>query len=264
MSFKSIRIAILLALLTLAWGTNWWEQRTVRAWEKPLQVVVYPMNGDGSAVADEYVRALRLNDFADIDRFLTREARKYGVKFEPAVQFSLGKVLTPPPLPDGRHSILDTVLWSLKLRWWVYRNTSGLWPKLGWVKVFVLYHAPQEGVALAHSLGLQKGLIGVVHAFADPRQTAQNNIVIAHELLHTLGATDKYDAEGRPVYPIGYAEPGLPPDVPRHEAEVMAGRIALADGRNVMPASLDQCVIGAATAYEINFGEAFSRNYAGG
>ena len=124
----------------------------------------------------------------------------------------------------------------------------------------MLYHQAKPGNALAHSLGLQKGLIGVVHAFADPKQTAQNNIVIAHEMLHTLGATDKYGPDGRPVYPVGYAEPELPQAVRRHEAEIMAGRIALPDGSNLMPDSLAQCVIGSTTADEINLNEAFRNN----
>ena len=128
----------------------------------------------------------------------------------------------------------------------------------------MLYHAPQDGVALEHSLGLQKGLIGVVHAFADPRQKQQNNIVIAHELLHTLGATDKYDAGGRPIYPQGFSEPELPQSMPRREAEIMAGRLVNAAGRLLMPPSLEQCVIGAMTAHEINLDEAFRRRFSSG
>jgi hypothetical protein len=117
-------------------------------------------------------------------------------------------------------------------------------------------------VALEHSLGLQKGLIGVVHAFADPRQAQQNNIVIAHELLHTLGATDKYDAEGKPLYPQGYADADLPQLMPRHAAEIMAGRYVNTAGRLVMAESLEQCEIGAQTAHEINVDEGFRQRYA--
>ena len=126
----------------------------------------------------------------------------------------------------------------------------------------MLYHQAEPGKKLAHSLGLQKGLIGVVHAFADPKATPQNNIVIAHEILHTLGATDKYDADGLPIYPNGYAEPELPQSLRRNQAEIMAGRIALPDGRNIMPVSLEKCIIGLTTAQEINLNEAFRNNYA--
>ncbi len=54
---------------------------------------------------------------------------------------------------------------------------------------------PERTTAVPHSLGLQAGLLGVVYAFADETLDAPNNVVIAHEVLHTLGATDKYDPE---------------------------------------------------------------------
>jgi hypothetical protein len=57
----------------------------------------------------------------------------------------------------------------------------------------VLYHDPALTPIVPHSLGLTKGLIGVVYAFASPEMNGANNVVIAHELLHTVGATDKYD-----------------------------------------------------------------------
>ncbi|QLQ03953.1 MAG: hypothetical protein HZY77_15410 [Thiobacillus sp.] len=263
MTFRRIRILILLGILAAAVGLTWLEQTMVRAWNGPLDVAVIPINGDGSTQAEDMIRALKASDFDDIGAFLERETARYGVKQSPAVQISLLPELhEQPPAPPHDHNALKTVWWSLKLRWWVYRHSGEWLPQLGRIKLFVLYHTPQDGVALAHSLGLQKGLIGVVHAFADPRQTQQNNIVIAHELLHTLGATDKYDAEGRPIYPQGYAEPERPPQMPRHEAEIMAGRLVDAAGRLVMPPSLDHCVIGAMTAHEINLDEGFKRRFA--
>ena len=86
--------------------------------------------------------------------------------------------------------------------------------------------------------------------------------VIAHELLHTLGASDKYAAGGWPVFPHGYAEPDLPQSMPRQQAEILGGRYVNAAGRLVMPASLAQCVIGSMTAHEINFDEGFRRSFA--
>ncbi len=262
MTFRRIRILILLGVLAVAWGSTWLEQTMVRAWGAPLDVAVIPVNGDGSVQAEEKIRGLRVSDFDDIGAFLERETARYGVKLLPAMQITLLPELhEQPPAPPRDGSVLKTVWWSLKLRWWVYRQSGEWLPQLGRVKLFVLYHAPQDGVPLDHSLGIQKGLVGVVHAFADTRQTRQNNIVIAHELLHTLGATDKYDAGGRPVYPQGYAEPEQPQQMPRHEAEIMAGRLVDAAGRLVMPPSLDQCVIGAMTAREINLDEGFRRRY---
>lgn len=265
MTFRRIRILLLLGLLAASLGFTWLEQFMARGWRAPLEVVVIPINGDGSPEAADAIRGLKASDFDDINAFLEREIAHYGVKQSPMMRVTLQPELKDrPPVPPGDGSVLKTVFWSLKLRGWVYRQSDQLLPQLGTVKLFVLYHAPEDGVALEHSLGLQKGLIGVVHAFADPGQARQNHIVIAHELLHTLGATDKYDAEGRPVYPQGYAEPELPRGMPRREAEIMAGRLVNAAGHLVMPPGLEQCVIGAMTAHEINLDAAFTRRFAAG
>ena len=261
--FRRIRILLLLGALVLTLGLTSLERFMVREWRAPLDVAIYPINGDGSQAASDYIRALHAEDFADINAFLVRETHRYGLRQRAAMTLSLEPEMKDiPPPPPAESSTLKIMVWSLKLRWWTYQHSGQMWPQLGKIRVYVLFHQPVRGKALAHSLGLQKGLIGVVHAFADTKQTAQNNIVIAHELLHTLGATDKYDSEGRPIYPIGYAEPELPQSARRHEAEIMAGRIALPDGRNVMPASLEKCIIGPATAHEINLNEAFRNNYA--
>jgi hypothetical protein len=124
---------------------------------------------------------------------------------------------------------------------------------LGRVRLFVVYHEGEEGRPLQHSLGLQKGLIGVVHVFAQEKQNRQNNVVITHELLHALGASDKYDASGMPAYPEGFGEPGDGPHYPQRTAEIMAGRLALAPQKAEIPESLDVCVVGYRTAYEINW-----------
>lgn len=262
MTFRRFRILILLGVFAAALGLTWLEQWMVRGWRTPLPVMMVPINGDGSEAASETIRGLQTSDFDDINGFFEREIMRFGVKQSPVLEVELAPELKAiPPVPPSDGSVLSTMLWSLKLRWWVYQQSGQLLPQLGVVKLYVLYHAPKNGVALAHSLGLQKGLIGVVHAYADPRQAGQNNIVIAHELLHTLGATDKYVAGGRPVYPQGYAEPELPEQLPRRQAEIMAGRLVNAAGQVVMPKNLESCVMGSMTAHEINLSEGFRQRF---
>jgi hypothetical protein len=95
-------------------------------------------------------------------------------------------------------------------------------------------------------VGLQKGMVGIVNGYADRRYRGTNNVVIAHEFLHTLGATDKYSPEtGHPIDPDGIAEPDREPLYPQRYAEIMGGRIALT-------ADNSQAVIGTLTATEIN------------
>ena len=101
---------------------------------------------------------------------------------------------------------------------------------------------------LPHSVGLQRGLTGVVHLFAAHSQDDQNAIVTAHELLHTFGATDKYDADDRPLYPSGYAEPLRVPRYPQRYAEIMAGRVPLSADRQEMPDDLSQTLVGPVSA----------------
>lgn len=262
MTFRRFRILILLGLLAAAGSLTFLEQWMARAWRAPLEVEIYPINGDGSDKADAMIAALEPGDFDEINAFLEREIARYGAHLSPVIHVSVQSALhEAPPAPPRAVSPLQAIFWSLKLRWWVYRQSDSLMPQLGTVKLFLLYHTSQDGVALEHSLGLQKGLIGVIHVFADAGQQRQNAIVIAHELLHTLGASDKYEANGRPVYPDGYASPDLPASILRREAEIMAGRYLNAAGVPVMPAGLEQCVIGPATAREINLDQAFRNRY---
>ncbi|HYP69171.1 MAG TPA: hypothetical protein VEP67_13090 [Thiobacillaceae bacterium] len=263
MSFRFFRIAVLLGILVFAVGFTLGESYLVRSWRAPLQVSIYPINGDGSAASAAYIGRLRSADFADINTFLQGQARRYGVKLDPALTLALEPPLDdiPPPPPHDR-SVPKIMLWSLKLRWWVYRHSTSVLPQLARIRIYVLYHEADEDMHLDHSLGLQKGLVGVVHAFASDRQRAQNNVVITHELLHTLGATDKYDPlTSLPINPEGYAEPDQLPLYPQHQAEIMAGRIPISAQRAVMPSSLAACVIGPATAYEINFGGAAANQF---
>ena len=124
---------------------------------------------------------------------------------------------------------------------------------LGTIRLFVLYHEARPDLALPDSHGLQKGLFGVVHVFASDAQRAQNNVVIAHELLHVLGASDKYDARGQPLDPTGLADAYAQPRYPQLKAEIMAGRIAVSASEAVIPKSLAETTIGYATAAEIGW-----------
>jgi len=111
-------------------------------------------------------------------------------------------------------------------------------------------------VTLENSVGLQKGMVGIVNGYASRRHRGTNNVIIAHEFLHTLGATDKYRAsDGLPTAPDGLAEHDRQPFYPQRYAEIMGGRIALAEDDAVIPKTLKYAVIGALTASEINLSE---------
>jgi hypothetical protein len=99
-------------------------------------------------------------------------------------------------------------------------------------------------------------MVGIVNARASRQHAGRNNVVIAHEFMHTLGATDKYDlGSGQPLAPDGLAEPDREPLYPQRWAEIMGGRIALAADDAVIPKSLRYTVIGPQTAGEIRLAE---------
>ena len=118
--------------------------------------------------------------------------------------------------------------------------------------MFVLYHTLEGNNELGISVGMRKGRYGIVKAYAQRGLQASNRVVFTHELLHVLGATDKYVlSSGEPIHPDGFAEPERVPLYPQKYAELMGGRIPLGIGNSVMPASLAQCRIGRLTAEEI-------------
>jgi hypothetical protein len=159
-----------------------------------------------------------------------------------------------PPPRDPDAGPLSNIAWSLRMRMYARRNSHPAGRAPPQVRVFVLYHDPSFTQAVPHSVGLQKGLVGVVHAFADQGMTRANNVVIAHEILHTLGATDKYDPVTlAPFFPTGYAQPQREPRYPQLRAEIMAGRYPVDAQTFEMPESLADVVVGDATAAEIRW-----------
>ena len=139
------------------------------------------------------------------------------------------------------------------MRYWAWRNDTFTGPQPD-VQMFVAYFDPETHPKLRHSLGLRKGMIGVVNAYASRTMAQRNNVVIAHEFLHTVGASDKYDPSNKqPLYPDGYAEPDRIPLYPQRKAEIMGCRIPLSEHDAVMPDSVMKASIGPRTAQEINW-----------
>lgn len=253
--FKKLRIAILLLVLLFVALNTYFDRVYSTDWDIPLRVAVFPVNADGSDVTERYIQALKEDDFIALEAFFTEAAEQYSVALETPVRFALAAPVRelPPRLDEGTNA-LGVMLWSLRMRYWAWRvpkNPAGVTPD---IKLFLLYHDPQLSEVLPHSVGLQKGLFGIVNVFAARHMAGSNDTVTAHELLHTLGATDKYDLRTNlPRYPDGYAEPDRRPLYPQSLAELMAGRIPISRSRSEMPEFLDEVIVGSATAAEIGW-----------
>jgi hypothetical protein len=249
--FRQLRILIgLLVLLFVAISAALTSYRATN-WDNSLRVYVYPINGDGSSQTADYINKLTDDNFQGIENFFQREVSRYREMEEPLLLTVAPEVQDMPPPPPRSSNILKVMYWSLKMRYWSWSNSThtGRDPD---IQMFVVYFDPVKYTNVGHSFGLEKGLVGVVHAFSGKRGEESNNVVIAHELLHTLGASDKYDLSNNlPLYPLGYAEPNRKPLYPQVRAEIMGGRIPLSPELAKIPNHLKQTMIGPITALEI-------------
>ena len=251
--FKAIRISLLLFILFFVSVSTWLTQARSTDWNNSLWVKIYPINADGSAASAEYIAALTADTFSGIEQFVARETGNFGHTITRPVRIEVGSEIgeQPPALADSP-SMLDVMLWSIRMRWWAGSVAGPQDDPDPDVRIFVRYHAPVENIILENSVGLQKGMVGIVNAYAGRHWKGTNNVIIAHEFLHTLGASDKYDpATGVPHFPDGYAEPDRNPLYPQQFAEIMGGRIAMSEFEADIPQSLRYARIGPLTAQEI-------------
>ncbi|MEM7406990.1 MAG: hypothetical protein AAF458_16950 [Pseudomonadota bacterium] len=253
--FRKIRVMLLLYALLLVAGGTWLTVQRTTDWDTSLWVAVHPIAADDSEATRSYIEKLDDASLADISDFFAREGRRFALGLDRPFEVRRSATLTerPPAPPDGG-SALEIMWWSLTLRWWSWQ--------VGWehddppakIRVYAIYYDPERTKSVPHSLGLQKGLIGVVHGFAGRKMHRSNNMVIAHELAHTVGATDKYDpASNQPFYPDGYAEPERKPRYPQRYAELMGGRVPKSADEARIPKSLKRVRIGPQTAGEMNW-----------
>jgi hypothetical protein len=251
--FKTIRIFVLLVILLGVSVSTYLTKARSTDWNNSLYVKIYPINADGSIPAEAYIADLDVDDFAGIEDFMQREIGRYGHTLNRPVRVRLGqRINEQPPEVGNPENLLDVMWWSLRMRWWARSVAGPQDDPAPDVRIFVRYHTPEDALVLDNSVGLQKGMVGVVNAFAHRRYTGMNSVVIAHEFLHTLGATDKYRmADGQPVFPDGIAEPDRQPLYPQRYAEIMGGRIAIADNDSIIPKNLEYTLVGPATAAEI-------------
>ncbi|MEB6565752.1 hypothetical protein MXL26_10415 [Acinetobacter towneri] len=249
--WKKIRILCLLLVLLVVAVNAWRDQN--QDWTKPIIVLLHPINADGRTNTQNYINTLNIANLNTAQDYLKQASQQY--RRQPvALYFKLGRELKqmPPKVPTDA-SLLSTVLWSLKFRFYAWQQRQGS-DGAATVTLYLNYYDPSQTQILKHSTALQKGKIGSVNLFASNAHSQRNTMVMVHELLHAFGATDKYDlATGQPIYPIGYAAPNQQPLYPQQQAELMAGYIPLSQSKSKMPESLEQTRINEITAIELGW-----------
>jgi len=211
--------------------------------------VIYPIDGDRSDKINSYIASLSTTQFLPFEEAMRVQAQHWGVAIQNPSDIKIApEVNSLPPTPPLNGNPFSIGYWSLRLRYRAWPNDSFDGPDD--IRLFVVYYDPDEHCVLAHSLGLQQGFLSVMNGFGGEKYDGRNNVVLAHEMLHTLGASGRYDPRtNQALFPEGFAQPGRSPRYP----ELMAGRLPQSATKSKMPNSLKQIVIGRTSAVEIGW-----------
>lgn len=258
--FFRIRVAVLLGILfvvVLVAIRDFRSRQARKDWKTTLDVAVVLLRA--GAVDDEAVDAVRARAPSLAGR-LEGEMRRYrhpsgGVR--PFAFHVLGPVDLPSPAPEpSGEGIVDLVRHSWAMNRWL----ADVDPRAGVeadrydTRIYVIVRKPaSDERSFIEGRSEENGRIGVVNVELDTSMADLLLVVTAHELMHTLGATDRYDSMGRTVIPAGLPEPDRVPLYPQRFAEIMARNRVLAPGREAVPESIDELAVGARTADEIGW-----------
>jgi hypothetical protein len=264
-AFRRVRVLLLLlALATLGiYAMDLQVERDARReWLRPLQVAVVLVELGDLTPAVEHAFRARARDAAEL---LAAERRRFLARSDaPFVFHVFGPVPgeTRPRAPDedaetGEAGLFDRMLYGFELRRFLGRlNDAAVLDANRFdvrMYVFATPAAPGQAPRFVEGVGESGGELGMVDVDLDLTMIETAWIAVAHETLHTVGATDKYTQSGRSAVPEGLADPTRQPLYPQKHAEIMAGEIALSPDEGRLVDRLQDVRIGTTTAREIGW-----------
>jgi hypothetical protein len=264
-AFRRLRVLVLLLALAVLgiYAMDLQVERDARReWLRPLHVAVVLVElGDLTPAVEHGFRA-RASDAAEL---LAAERRRYLARSDaPFVFHVFGPVRgeSRPRAPDedaesGEAGLFDRMLYGIELR----RFLSGLNDAARLdanrfdvrMYVFATPTVPGHAARFVEGVGESGGELGMVDVDLDLTMIDTAWIAVAHETLHTVGATDKYTDSGRSAVPEGLADPTKQPLYPQTHAELMAGEVALSPDEGRLADRLEDVRIGTTTAREIGW-----------
>lgn len=256
--FFRVRVTFLLLVLAgvVLWATNDWYQRRVRKhWQAPLRVALVLVERE--KVPEATLVKLESRVF-DLERRLRQEFERHsGRAMDPFSIIVKGPVLADSDPPRvGEQDLLGLARHALAV--WRWTRTVDQAAQVEWrgydSRIYLVVRPAQEHEsAFVEGESEDGGRIGFATADIDESMLDFALFVSAHELFHTLGATDKYDASGRAAYPDGFADPEQQPLYPQPGAELMARNLALSPTSERPPESLSELWVGPKTARELGW-----------
>ena len=113
--WKKLRITILLYVAVIVAMTSWSTRARHAEWEQSLWVTIYPINGDGSVVAQEYIDSLVESDFHSMEEFFVKQARAFKLNVHRPIEAKLSAPVEslPPSPPDAKNGYTIHINFSI-------------------------------------------------------------------------------------------------------------------------------------------------------
>lgn len=259
--FYRVRVGILLFVLfvVILYAIRDFRSRGARKnWDQTLEVALVVVRVEGTQTVDDAALAALRGRVGALETRLASEMTRYRAGSPPPFHFSvLGPVTvsSPPPTPSG-DGPTDLAKQAIALAGWL-RETD---PRAGVVsdrydtRIYLAVRRPRsQDRSVIEGQSEEGGRVGVVEVELDDTMADLTLFVVTHELMHTLGASDKYDETGRSRAPDGLAEPNRSPLYPQRFAEVMARNVPVSPSSERVPETIDELAVGALTASEIGW-----------
>ena len=257
-AFFRVRVSILLSILVavLIWaGCDIQKRRARNQWIDTLDValiLVRKDNIDEGAVEMLKERAVALEEKLEAE--FHRRNPDAPKPFRFVVKGPVDLRRAPPRQPS--EGLFDLARYNFDL-WKFVRGVNadaGVEASSFDATIYLVARSPKNtSSGSVEGASQEGGTVGLVEVELDRTMVDFALFVTTHELLHLLGARDKYDASGRSLVPEGLAEPELRPLYPQRHAEVMARNVALSPTEERPPESLSDLKVGTTTAREIGW-----------
>jgi hypothetical protein len=226
-----------------------------RDWQRPLQVALVLLeDGELDAAALGHLQ----ERVEPLEEALQSEFERYGGTFCPIRFRQFGPVPEPsaPPSAAPESSLWQSLKLSLALG--AFARASDRAAGVNGAdfdgKIYVRLSTPRSArLSLVEGLGEDGGRIAVTSLELREDSADFGLFVVAHELFHLLGASDRYGPDGYAELPDGLGEPELEPRYPQRSVEVMARGRVIEPGREEPPGQLGELRVGARTAEEIGW-----------
>jgi hypothetical protein len=255
-----LRIALLLLVLSVVsmWASSVVTRRKLlTTWKATLEVGVVLLGPGGVRPEKRELIQARL---PELDKLIEREFRKYrpGSTLDP-VHFVLAGtagVEERPPMPPEDAGYVARALHAFQLSRYVadINRKAGINTSEYDARIYVMLEPVKRSQSMfVEGVGAKDGEVGFVTTNLDEETLDLTLLAVGHEFLHTVGATDKYDADGHTDSFRLLPEPDREPRYPQRFAEIMVGEITLSPTEGRLPDTLAEVAVGPVTAREVGW-----------